>query len=124
MLLHLCLMDGKAFRALEDKNSGPIPFHEALMMAENDEESVLCFENTSKPSNEGTIRMEVSGSIVLASHKNGLTDVAFDDFFSALLYELDIHDSPNAVIKFPIAVEGVRVPFLSPLNITQPSYLT
>lgn len=120
VLLYLSFTGGRMFRALASSTSRPIPFHRALSDAEKDTRPLICFQKANQ-----TLRLEaiVAGSIVIASHKNGLAGIAFGAFFSALMYELGLQDSPDALAEFPAPIRGEMVSFLAPPNAPWPSFL-
>lgn len=120
VLLYLSFTGGRVFRALTDSASRPIPFHRALSDIEEDTRPLICFRKVNQ-----TLRLEamVAGSIVIASHKNGFAGIAFGAFFSALMYELGLQDSLDALIDFPAPIRDEMVSFLAPPNSPWPSFL-
>ncbi|EGZ07743.1 hypothetical protein PHYSODRAFT_253921 [Phytophthora sojae] len=81
------------------------------------------------PSSDSGVRQEaeVCGALVVASRHNGLAGSSFPNFFSRLLYEVEMQKSSDVQVRFPPEVRGflsdLTVPFLAPSDVKWPAFL-
>lgn len=125
MLLYLSLMGTKNTTPFNLARLIPnrLTFREAIQEIANvvkNRQLAICFDNAKQASNSGMFyEAWLCGSMIVASHLNGIEGVTADQFFLNLMKEVSRETerlSPNINAKIALFLKSITVPYMSPPN--------